>query len=565
MYDIDIFTKTEKVRFLLYGPELVHYMVNEIKTFINRKIQKIDACNNNVIFSFSNRDCLLLSWDSKSCGLAKINEDNKKALISMSDSTPAIINTLKSNLLNAVITDIRQLNRDKIVCIEFKKTIGLGFFNNRKIIIELSDRYSNLLLLDEDNIIIETCKHIYPEANQYRTILPGVEYKFPPELNGISIEDWLAAPSVSTLSEIIGIGRKLSRYLSDLHLNNIINIIRHYYNADISAYKILKIKNYVTLIPSLACELHVTPASKSIFKEITYTEITDDKLNKTKNTALKVIRKDIIRRERQINDIKKLLNTENDTKFKVYGDAIFANLWMIKQGSREECLSYYSEEGEVLQVSVPLNPEITPSQNAENYYRKYKKIINAQKNASVILDKVREELDFLYEEETLIQCADSDETINDILAEAGLESKVTNKLKKKKNDTSKAELPYRRVDFEDSIIFFGLSAKGNRFVTFKIASSDDLWFHAQGIPGTHVILRITCDIEEDRLEYLKKFCSSIAVNYSKSIDGNVIRVDYTNKKFISPIKGEIAGVTYKNFKTIFTDNKLYQEFLSGTR
>lgn len=546
-----------------YGPEFVSLQTHLLSKLKGRKVQRIDAADNYVLITFSKDISLLVSWDTRSFGVSLIDNHNKKELLDHATHTPSILNALKSNLTGAVITDVKQINRDRIISIMFRKTIGMGFYTDRELIIEAMERMSNVLLLDEDKKILETVKHVYPENNTHRTILPGTKYVAPPKLNGITIEDWLKFPSFQTLPMLVGLGKKLTRHLEKFELSDVTDIVSQYYQDDFSSFCITKFKNYTSLLPraytNTPCKLNIS----YICKEETFNRILQQYLEASKKNVRKFIDKELLRRERQLKDINKLLTKSHPEKYKQYGDAIVFNLWQIQQGETDCNLSYYEEDGTERTVNVPLNIQLSPSKNAEKYFEKYKKILKSQENASKLISKVQSEINYFNEELILLECADDINTVEKLQKELGITTKTTkNNIRK---SSEQQEPPYKKFFLTDAIIYAGLSAKGNRHVTFKLAKPEDIWFHAQGIPGSHVILRTTEVITDERKEFLYSLCGSIAVNYSKTASGNTIRVDYTNKKFISPIKGEIANVTYKNFNTLRADNSLYKESFEEMR
>ena len=518
-----------------YGVEIIPLLINKASFFIGKRVQKIESQDKFVTLTFSNGKSLLISWDTSSYGIAVIDDKEKKELFSEIATTPPISTSLKSQLVGTELVDINQINNDRIIRLIFRKTIGLGFFKNITIIFEPMERLSNLLMVDENNIITETAKHIYPERNSHRTILPGVSYKLPPEIAGISIEKWIDAPSKETLKSIVGIGNFLAKTLSYVELETSIKVIESLKDIrNFDNYKLVRIQNYITILPNdISLKSEEILSLENIGYYLTASSIYQNKLNSHKKNIKKHLRKEIIRREKQLGDIENLITTTDATLYKKYGDAIIYNLWNIKQGESECNLSYFSEQGEKLSVSVPIIPSLTFSQNAKFYFKKYKKILQSQSNAQILVKKVQGELNDLIEEEVLLDCCDEIKAIDYIADELHLPRRIN---QTKKQQLKEPFFPHKRIILEDSIIFIGLSAKGNHYVTFKLAAPDDIWFHAQGIPGTHVILRMTTTVTSERMTILFDLCSSIAVNYSKAKNENRIRVDHTQKKFISPIK-----------------------------
>jgi len=111
------------------------------------------------------------------------------------------------------------------------------------------------------------------------------------------------------------------------------------------------------------------------------------------------------------------------------------------------------------------------------------------------------------------------------------------------------------------LVYAGLSSRGNRYVTFSLAKPDDIWFHVQGVPGSHVILRYNLSPADEERNTAVEFCASLALHFSKARGNKNQRVDYTKRKYVSPIRGGEANVTYREFKSITADEEFWAELL----
>lgn len=545
---------------MAYGPELVWAWSDLINKASLHKLQKIDGGDCWAALSFSGGKILLLSWGSQNNGVAFINEEEKKELLSVAKQTPPISGAIKSHLSGSEFISAEQLRRDRILVLNFKKTVGAGFSNYKKIIIELMERYSNIIIADENNMIIETAKHIYPADNPYRSVLPGLVYTMPPQFTGIALETWLDAPSDAAFPNIAGFGRSLIKTVSPLSIKEKTALLNCFYHGEAEAMIPQRINKYITISPRLLspeAERFASLASAS--KEIVTKPLLSVSTSARKKKISDLLSKEIKRRERQSEDIERLLYEEEPEKYKSYGEIIVANMWKITKGSSQAELTYYNDRGIECQSTVPLNPAITPSQNAAIYFAKYKKILSAQTRASALLGKVNAELEDLREELVLAMRADDSQSLTMIEDELGLAKHIAAKKSSQKSETKLP--PHKRFEFEQALVYVGLSAKGNRYVTFRAASADDLWFHAQGVPGAHVILRFKGLVTEDIKSEMVMFCSSLAVYFSKAGANENIRVDYTAKKYVAPIKGSTANVTYKEFKSVIGERDFWEKYL----
>ncbi len=494
----------------------------------------------------------MLSWGAQNCGIAVISEKEKKDLVSGAKQTPPIVNSLKSNISGAELTDVCQLNRDRIIRLTFTKTIGAGFSNTRHLILETMERYSNLIFTDENDMVLETAKHIHPADNRFRSVLPGQPYSMPPEFKGIMLEEWLNDPSADTLRSVAGFGKKLLERLTEMEVERAARHLNGFYKneTDISSYIPQLVKKYFTALPVLlegASAIQDTTVADT-GRTVVLSPIADVSLNRRRKVITDHIERETVRRERQIGDIEKLLYEDDAEKYKKYGDALVANSWQITSGAEKACVTYWDSEGNEVRETVPLDPRLSAAKNSARYFAKYKKIVSAQERAAKVLIKVKEELEDLREQMAIIQSMDDTESLSLVEEELGIKNAKERKNVKKKPAATLP--PHKRFDLGYALVFAGLSSKGNRYVTFKLANADDIWFHAQGVPGAHVILRFTSAPTEEENKEAVEFCASLAAKYSKNGNNSGQRVDYTLRKYVSSIKGGEANVTYRNFRSI---------------
>lgn len=507
---------------------------------------KAEGGNSFVLLSFSGmHDWLMLSWNAQYCGAAFVSESEKKKILASSSQLPPIVNLFKSQLSGAEVSAVSQLNRDKILEFSFVKTVGAGFVYKFSLVFEIMERYSNLILLDDKGVVVEAARHIHPSENRYRSVLPGQPYVAPPAFRGISLENWLADPDKAELSEIAGFGRKFCYALEGKDCEELTDGLKVFF-LDASVMKPQAVGKYITIYPEIICDYAMPFTNYRLGRE----ELLMPLLNRDRDAVRKKvadrIKHELTRRERQLTDIMNLLNGEDAGAYKARADLITANLWQLKQGSTAD-IKTYDENGQEVVMTIYLDPSLSPSKNAEKLYAKYKKISSAQSRAAALLFKVQGEMSELNEQLALTYALDNIEEIDALGREVGVKDI------RAKQKTNAVELPpHKRFDFDFAIIVAGLSAKGNRYATFKFANPDDIWFHAQGVPGSHVILRYTRDVTEDERVFAEKFCASLACCFCKTpVYG--LRVDFCERKQVTAIPGQTANVTYRDFKSIEGD------------
>lgn len=536
-----------------FGPELVWIWCKLTEKLKGRKVRKVEGGDSWVALSLSGGEVLLLSWGAQNCGIAQISEKEKKELRAGAKQTPPITNAIKSNIGGAELTDVIQLKRDRIIRLTFTKVIGAGFANTRHLIIEMMERYSNLILADENDVVLETAKHIHPADNRFRSVLPGHPYSMPPEYKGIPLEKWLATPSPESLGSVAGFGKKLLGILSDAEIEKTASLLSGFYKdeSNVSSYIPQTAKNYLTALPILweGFDPLTSGDIDDLGRFAVLSPITDSVLTKRRKALTIKIEREITRRERQIEDIERLLSKEDAEMFKRYGDALVANTGLGEAGKPEVTVKYWDENGDEITETVPLDPKYSLSKNASLYFAKYKKILAAQERAGEVLTKVREELNDLREQLAIVLPIDDAESLSLIEEGFGIKSLKDRRGGKPAKKSGPPLPPHNRFDLGYALVFVGLSSKGNRYVTFRLANPDDTWFHAQGVPGSHVILRFTSVPTEEERDDAIMFCAGLAAKYSKG-GGPGQRVDYTLRKYVSPIKGGEANVTYREFKSV---------------
>jgi predicted ribosome quality control (RQC) complex YloA/Tae2 family protein len=183
-------------------------------------------------------------------------------------------------------------------------------------------------------------------------------------------------------------------------------------------------------------------------------------------------------------------------------------------------------------------------------------------SAAAILPRLYGKRGELREQRVLLECNDDWNVLSMMLEEFDRPA-AKRKTSGKQKNAAKGVAPHKRAEFveDGAIIFCGLSAKGNRYVTFKLSKANDLWLHAQEIPGAHVILRFGAKPDEEARVRLIEVAASCAVYYSGCRDSGAIRVDYTERRHVRAIQGEgIANVTYKEFGTIVTGSSLWRDY-----
>lgn len=543
------------------GQEFITGLTFSFQNLLPCNISKIEGGDSWAalfIRKFSNSDIsdswLLLSWNAGSSGFCLASNDEINSLKNISSSRSPIIDALKSRLNKSEITDISQINNDKIIEFKFQRRISAGLNVNYSVILEATNPTANLLLLNHERKIEEAVRHSTPDQNSFRTILPGQPYITPPPFNGLNINS-LTSLNYEDVSNIKGIGRPLAKLIQnhwqELSPSSWLNKISSSINSHNEIpCKLITKNNYLTRFD------YVFPETQSLNSNTVVSArysvlfpLLDKARNKKLNEINSKLKRTIKSRERHKDGLLKQLNDCKIAEtYRKKGEIILANIYKIKPYSSEIELSDW--EGNSLKIS--LDPNLSPSKNAEKYFKKYRKskgnVQEIKQNLNNIIQSINElneQLDLL----ASLQNPDEFQKAANDLSEWLTPSETTKILKSKK---SSQKIPPHSVFEKDGfIILVGLSARGNRFVTFKQAHSDDIWLHAHEVPGAHVIIK---NIKREQLEnsysHILKFAASLAASHSSAKSSNSVLVDYTERKYVRPVPGTTALVTYSNPGTI---------------
>ncbi len=502
------------------------------------------------------------------------------------EKPPLFCMVLRKYLEGSRLTAIRQIGLERIVHFIFDTTNELGDPVQKIIIGEFMGKHSNLILIDEPSGTIHDAIQRFPlSENAYREIIPGKNYFEPPAQNKYLLDQLTSetlqqlfitnhldkSTEKAVLSVVSGAGPATAKEIclrSDLDPSarceelGIIDYQRLGETIkDLEQFRFADNKTYF-LVKDALRYLDFTPFQYLLyesFEQIPYTSINQliedfiggrDRINKVKQRKdhlLKMIEKETIRLEKRFDlNQHKIKDSQDAETYRIYGDLITANLYQLSQGKKADVINFYSEEQEIL--SIPMDEQLTPNQNAQRYYKKYNKSKAGAANALKQMEIIRQELYYLDSIRASIENTDTFKDLEEIkseMTEAGYLKKEESSKKKKAEKISSPTL----IHFEGYDIYLGNNNKQNDYLTMKFASSSDVWFHVKDIPGSHVLVRNPGRTAlPDRV--IQK-AAEIAARHSKAKNASVVAVDYTLKKHVKKPKGSKPGfVLYDNASTI---------------
>lgn len=513
---------------------------------------------------FRKGEWLLFSWSPQHYGCGLVGEEEVLWLKKMRTGRSSFGEALKSNLAGASLKEIHQEGKDRILRIRAERLLGAGFSLPLFLLFEGMERNSNLLILDGDDTILAAAKSIYPDSNRYRTIISGRPYA-PPPLKGSRWEDIPFFAGPEDLKDVPGIGKGLARAIEEEWQSNSpeywkrsLDALFGVQAAD-SGLMLQKRGKYLTVFPDLLPGAEAIPGSlaRNVGTEIIGSILRQER-QRVYGGAKKLLEREIRRRERHRDGLLNQLDlAEKGTEYRKKGQLVLASMDLIPPRAKKVVLSDW-ETG--CDVEIALDDKLSPAQNAEKYFKKYKK-------GKVDKNEVRKRIVSLGEGiEELREQLDSLESLDDPELLAAAVKDIIEWLQPKKaiqhNRGRKKETspPCIRLENGTDVIYIGLNARANRYVTFKVASPNDLWFHVHELPGAHVIVKRPGGPGTEGEDTIK-IAASLAAWFSRGKGEKNVLVDYTEKKNVRSIPGSaLAKVTYTSPKTISVRPDLWKEF-----
>ena len=497
---------------------------------------------------------------------------------------PNFCMVLRKHLIGLRIKNVITNSLERIITIEFEGFDDVDDIITKKLIIELMGKHCNIILLDDQNIIIDSMRHINNE-NATHIIIPHIKYTYP----AINKKDFLSATledfkneiekqttitNKDLLPKIIsstynGISKKYVSYIineNSLEKNeDIYNYLKDIiYRTDSLKLKVELKDNDYFLIPDDSNE-----ESFSInfsLDDFYYNKETSEELKTSRNSVLKLILSTLKKYNKRLTSINnKLKECDNMETFRLYGELITSNLYRIpnKNLKKIELENYY---GENKKITIPLNEKYLPSINAKRYFKKYNKLKNALEIVSVQKKETMQELNYIesvvYELETATTTSEIAEILdeiseNDIFRERTKNLKTDkkqNKIKKsnltKNKNTNFNPLKYKIDNFT---LLVGRNNKENDYLTLKFANKYDIWFHTKDIHGSHAVLKIE---NETPTEDILIKCAEITAYHSKARFSSNVPVDTCEVRYVKKTKGAKPGmVIYTNYNTLYVNPK----------
>ncbi len=546
-------------------------------TILNSKISKIaQPETDELLFTLkgANGQFRLAMSASASLPFLYLTKQNKPSPL----TAPNFCMVLRKHIANGRIISITQPDLERIIVFEIEHLDELGDLCHKKLIIELMGKHSNIIFCKEDGTIIDSIKHVSAQISSVREVLPGRMYFIPDTTHKknpltVSQEDFLQtvcekpnAIAKAIYTSYTGISPSIANEIcyragvdgdfsmsslnedEKLHLFHnfewfMTDVKENHFSPNImykgkepvefAALPYTSYKEYtVTDYDSISEVLETYYASRNIYTRIRQKS---SDLRRIVTTALERNRKKFLLQQKQLED------TEKREKYRIYGELLNTYGYHLESGAKKlEALNYYTNE----MITIPLDDQLSASENAKKYFDRYGKLKRTYEALTTLIEETKDEITHLESIATALDIAVSEDDLVQIkeeLIEFGY-------IRKKRGD-KKARIkskPFHYISSDGFHIYVGKNNYQNDELTFKFATGNDWWFHAKGMPGSHVIVKTEGEELPDRTF---EEAGRLAGFYSKGRDNDKVEIDYLQKKNVKKPNKSAPGfvVYYTNY------------------
>ena len=495
---------------------------------------------------------------------------------------PMFCMLLRKQLMGARVQSVRQIGGDRVVYIDMDAVDEMGDHVLRRLILEMMGRHSNLILVDGEGRILEAARHVNAEMSRVRQIQPGLDYLPPPAQDKLDPEQVTAEALLARLQAqgdmplhkalaaiVAGLSNPASKELAFRVLEPGTDRPADMQDAAARLADLLlrlpQMANPQVLLseegdaedvfafPYLSRPLerqHACPTVSQALERYFGARDRQDRINQKSASMVRLLKGQIERCERKLAlQEEELASAARMEEYRLKGEIINANLWQLKKGMTEARLpNFYDENGG--DITVELDIQLTPVQNAQRYFKKYQKARSARETAAQQKEKTIEELTYL--ESCLLdvgKCVGESELeeIRQELVRTGYMKRVTNRRQQRALPQSK---PYRYQSSEGIDILVGKNAAQNDRLTGS-ARPGETWLHAKDMPGSHVIIRHDAASGPVPDRTLLE-AAMLAAWYSKGQRSSSVPIDYTLRRYVKKPGGAAPGmVIYTNQRTLY--------------
>lgn len=513
----------------------------------------------------------------------------KKLLVRLSDSPrvhisacsienppvpPMMCMLLRKRLGGARLSDITQPKNERVLCLHFDALNEIGDREQLHLYIEIMGRYSNAVLTDGQDKVIDSVKRIDFSESEERVLLPKLPYAMPAMQDKLCIEEAtvseicrriidLGGDDRAVLNTIQGISPMIARELTyraqseglDAVIEALKNEVENGMGQPTLVYKTDKSPMDFSFMDIRQYDGALATKHFDTYSELLDSFFSDrDRLMRMKAKSAdlnKLISNTIDRLSRKINlqkaDLKKCADRE---QLRIRGDLLQANLYRIEKGASAVTVeNFYAEDN--APITIKLNPAITPAMNAQRFYKEYNKAKTRETMLTEQIAKAAQELEYIESVQDMLSRCENEAELSAIRMELREQGYLRAPKGTKRKDKPLPPIAYQSSD--GFRILVGRNNVQNDQLTLRTARKNDIWLHTKNIHGTHVII-VTDDKPVSDTAILE--AAQIAAAHSKAKDSAQVPVDYTTVKNVSKPAGAKPGkVIYVNYKTVYVTPK----------
>ncbi|MFB5759436.1 Rqc2 family fibronectin-binding protein [Paenibacillus medicaginis] len=495
---------------------------------------------------------------------------------------PMFCMLLRKHCEGGIIEDIRQVGMERIIHIDIRQRDELGDLSQKRIIIELMGRHSNIVLVDPgSNTILDGIHHVTPAISSYRVVMPGFSYTEPPQQHKLDpletdktafleafpmeqagatqwivntftgVSPLIAAEIALRAAEAGGVNS--SEQMEDAEclwqaFSELMNDVREHRYQPASGLN-SKGKEVFSAIPLrlIVGEAKTYDSISKCMEDFYGDKAERDSVKQRVSDLLRFLQNERSKNVKKLDNLQRDLEEAEDAdQYRIYGELLFASLHAISKGDQEAVLvNFYDEEQK--EISIPLDPLLSPSDNAQRYFKKY----NKYKNSLAVIEeqklKTHEEIayiDNLLQQLSHASMSDIEEIRDELVQQGYLRDRAKKVKKKKKNDRPAL---HQYISSEGIEIYVGKNNLQNEYLTNRLAGANDTWLHTKDIPGSHVVIR-----SDSYGDATLEEAAQLAAYFSQAKQSSSVPVDCTLIRHVRKPSGAKPGfVIYDHQRTLY--------------
>ena len=504
---------------------------------------------------------------------------------------PMLCMLLRKKLQGAKLLEITQPDLERALMLKFDSVNELGDHVELTLAVEIMGRYSNIILVDENGKIIDALKRVDAEMSSERLVLPGLLYRLPPPQDKLSVltctvEEIMAR--IDALPRDMELSKALMSVLQGIspiiarEIENSAGLGHEVYIKSMTPPQRRRTEMYVTTLAETAKNISGTPhmvidaqnkpkdfafmdirqygSAMTVVEKESFSEMLDafyaerdqiERMRVKSQDLLRLLANHADRLSRKIANQQAELSAcaERDT-LRIKGDLLSANMYAIQKGEKSVKLQNFYDEN-LGEIEIALDPALTPQQNAQKYYKSYRKAKTAEEKLTEQIGLAQTELTYIDSVFESLALAENERDLNEIRAELAEQGYVRRKAGKKNQKQPALAAPLKFVTSDGFTVLVGRNNRQNDKLTMKDANNNDIWFHTKNIPGSHTVL-VTDG--KTPTETAMEEAAVLAAQHSRAKDSAQVPVDYTQIRHVSKPQGAKPGmVIYVQYKTVYVD------------